>query len=78
MGVNHHHAALCGLLLTAWGLYVRYRIGRRRFCRRGIAGLQQFRSYRSALLIRLMESLINLLGAACIIAGAALILIAYF
>jgi len=78
MKAHHDHIILCGLLLAGFGLLVRYHIGRRRFNRRGMAGLQQFTSYKRALIVSSIETLINILGAACIVAGAALVLITYF
>jgi len=76
----HHtnHLTIYAIILLTIGLSLRYIIGKRRFNRRGIAGLQQFRSYKHALMVCFIERLINILGAGCIAAGSALVLIAYF
>lgn len=45
------------LLFIIAALAIRYIIGKRRFNRRGIAGLQHFRSYGHAVIITLLERL---------------------
>ena len=67
------------LKILAWmalllGILIRYSIGRRRFKRRNVAGLQQFRSYESAILIRLFEKISGLI-AWMMIAGGLLVLL---
>ncbi|MDB4919368.1 hypothetical protein [Mucilaginibacter sp.] len=42
---QNSHLPVLDILLLLFGLYVRYIIGRRRFNRRGIAGIQGFKSY---------------------------------
>jgi len=66
------------MLLIATGLFIRYHIGRRRFNRRGIGGLQQFSSYGKAVVITAIEKLANFLALLCLIAGVLLIAVAVF
>jgi hypothetical protein len=72
------HTVPCGWLLLAIGLFIRYYIGRRRFNRRGIAGLQQFSSYRKAVMVMLMERLILFIGNLSLSAGLFLLAVAGF
>lgn len=65
--------ACLGLSLTGLGLCIRYHIGRRRFNRRSIAGLQLFSSYSRGLILTCLESLFNLLGLLAILAGLLLL-----
>jgi len=68
----------CGLLLIAIGLFIRYHIGRRRFNRRGMAGLQQFPTYGRAVLVMLMEWFILFMGNLCLLVGLFLLVLAGF
>ena len=56
-------------MLITIGFAVRYIIGRRRFNRRGITGLQVFSSYEHWWLTTRVESLLNLLALLVILAG---------
>lgn len=77
--VAHHFYTLPqGLWLIAAGLAIRIAIGRRRFNRRGIAGLQMYSSYARYLLTTMFEWLFNLLGLLLFLAGAWIALTAYF
>jgi hypothetical protein len=76
MTAHHHYTIPCGLLLLAIGLFIRYHIGRRRFNRRGIGGLQQFSNYRMAVTIRFLESIIFTMGSLCLLAGLFLLAVA--
>jgi hypothetical protein len=60
---------LTAALLTALGLFLRYRIGRRRFNRRGLGGLQHFTTYGKTIWVTGFETLINFLGLLCLLAG---------
>jgi len=51
------------------GCLIIYLTGRRRFNRRGITGLETFRSYEEAVLIRLMETIVRFLAWIMILAG---------
>lgn len=57
------HSNIYPILLLGLGLFIRYHIGRRRFNRRGIAGMQIYSSYFRALLTTIIETLLNLIGA---------------
>lgn len=63
-----------GLMLFCIGLLLRLIIGRRRFNRKNLAGLQVFSSYFTSLVIQALESIINLLGLMLIFTGAVLML----
>lgn len=68
--VIHYH----GFILTALGFTIRYIIGRRRFNRRGITGLQVFSSYENWWLTTRLESLFSLLALLAILAGLFLLI----
>ncbi|MCR8560321.1 hypothetical protein KXD93_21895 [Mucilaginibacter sp. BJC16-A38] len=53
---------------------IRYIISRRRFNRRGVAGLQQFSSYEKWWITTRIENLFNLLALMAILAGAFLLI----
>lgn len=63
-----------GLMLFCIGLLLRFVIGRRRFNRKNLAGLQVFPSYFASKVIQAMESIINLLGLILIFTGAVMML----
>jgi hypothetical protein len=75
-----HHSSIipCGLIFSAIGLFIRYQIGRRRFNRRGMAGLQQFQNYGKAVVTTLCERLILIIGNLCLLAGLFLLALAGF
>ena len=57
------------ILLLGLGLFIRYHVGRRRFNRRGIAGMQIYSSYFRAILTTIIETLFNLIGLLFIVIG---------
>ncbi|MES2113201.1 MAG: hypothetical protein V4577_30905 [Bacteroidota bacterium] len=78
MEKHHSYTVPCGLLLLALGLFIRYNIGRRRFNRRGIGGLQQFPSYGKFIFIVIVERVIYFIGTLCLLAGLFLLAITGF
>ncbi len=58
---------IIGILLLLFGLFLRYTIGRRRFNRRSIAGVQGFKSYSYAIITLSIEKLINAFAILCIL-----------
>jgi hypothetical protein len=68
--IHHNHIMLHALILIGIGLAVRYIINRRRFNRRGVAGLQLFSSYEKWWLTTRIEALFNFLALLAILAGA--------
>jgi hypothetical protein len=78
MRAHHHYTMPCGLLLVAIGLFIRYHIGRRRFSRRGMAGLQQFPAYGRAVATTLLEKLILFIGNLSLFGGLFLLAIVGF
>jgi len=78
MKTNHHYTVPCALALIALCLLIRYSIGRRRFNRRGVAGLQQFSSYHHFVVITTIEKIILIAGNLCGIAGVFLLVVAGF
>jgi len=63
------HSNIYLFLLLGLGLFIRYYIGRRRFNRRSIAGMQIYSSYFRALLTTIIETLFNLIGLLFIVIG---------
>lgn len=61
--------------MLAVGISIRYIIGKRRFNRRGVAGLQYFKSYDSALITVFIERLVNIIAILMIIFAIVLYLI---
>jgi len=78
MKAHHSYTVPCGLILLAIGLFIRYRIGKRRFNRRGIAGLQQFPTYGRAVMVTALEKLILFIGNLSLLAGLLLLAVAGF
>lgn len=78
MKAHYSYTFPCGLILLVIGLFIRYQIGKRRFNRRGMAGLQQFSSYGRAVLTTLLERLILFIGNLCLLAGMLLLAVAGF
>jgi len=72
--IIQNHITLHACIFLGIGLAVRYIIGRRRFNRRGIAGLQLFSSYEKWWLITRVERLFNFLALLAILAGAVLLI----
>jgi hypothetical protein len=73
--VIHNHTHLIAFLLIGIGLLLRYLISRRRFNRRGVAGLQLFSSYEKWWFITRIEAIIYLLALLAIIGGIILYII---
>ena len=63
---------IIAIFLIGAGLLTRYHIGRRRFNRRGIAGIQQFSSYGKAVCTLAIEKLLLFLATLCLLAGMVL------
>jgi hypothetical protein len=78
MKTLHDYTVPCGLLLIGICLLIRYYIGRRRFNRRCIGGLQQFPSYGRAVTIGFLERLILFIGNLLGLAGVFLLALAGF
>lgn len=75
---KHQYTIPCGLLLVALGLFIRYQIGRRRFNRRGIGGLQQFPTYGRFIFTVTVETVIHFIGTLSLLAGLFLLAITGF
>lgn len=67
-----------GLLLLLFGLLIRYLIGKRRFKRRTIGGMQVFKSYNKSLLVPIVEGLLIIISFLMILSGASITLLYYF
>ena len=78
MKTHHSYTIPCGLILSVIGLFIRYRIGKRRFNRRGMAGMQQFPTYRRAIVVTTLERLILFIGNLSLLAGLFLLAVAGF
>lgn len=73
----HHtnHLTLYAIILLTIGLLLRYIIGKRRFNRRGIAGMQYFKFYGVALVTTIIERIVNIIATLMIIGAIILYLI---
>ena len=67
-----------GISLIALGIIILYIIGRRKFRRRGVAGLEGFSSYQAAVFIRFLEALFRLIAWIMLLGGAFLTGIAWY
>jgi hypothetical protein len=67
---NYH-----SILFLVLGLFIRYQIGRRRFNRRSITGVQLYSSYFKGVVTTILETMLNLLGALCIVIAIIAIII---
>jgi hypothetical protein len=73
-----NNSFLTAMILTAIGLLLRYHIGRRRFNRRGIGGLQQFPTYSRFIFTMAVEKVIFFIGTIALLAGLFLLALAGF
>jgi hypothetical protein len=78
MKAYHHDNLPFGFLLVTVGLFIRFHIGRRRFNRRGIGGLQQFPTYGRFIFTMAVEKVIYFIGTLCLWAGLVLLALAGF
>jgi hypothetical protein len=69
------HLTIYAIILLAVGLLLRYIIGKRRFNRRGVAGLQYFKSYGVAVITTIIEWVVNIIATLMIIGAIFLYLI---
>ncbi|WP_199119914.1 hypothetical protein [Pedobacter sp. ASV28] len=67
-----------GIILIAVGLILRYIVGRNRFNRRGVGGLQHYDSYNRALATTLFEKILKLIGTLLLLAGLFLYAVEWF
>jgi ABC-type uncharacterized transport system permease subunit len=73
--IQHHpNTILQGIIITLTGLLLCYFVGKRRFKRRGIGGLQYYSNYQSALITTLFEKGVKFIGIILLIIGLWLIL----
>jgi hypothetical protein len=70
-----NHLTLYAIILFAIGLTLRYIIGKRRFNRRGMAGMQYFKSYGVALITIIIERVVNIIAVLMIMGAIILFLI---
>jgi hypothetical protein len=73
--MKHNPITVHACILLGIGLAIRYIISRRRFNRRGVAGLQLFSSYERWWITTRIERLFNFLALLAIIAGLFLLII---
>jgi len=64
---------IIGLLFLVIGYLIRYFIGKRKFKRRAVTGLERFKSYNSALTTNFLEGILLVIAKLLIIAGFLLI-----
>jgi len=78
MKAHTNYTIPCGLGLLAICLFIRYQVGKRRYSRRGIGGLQQFGSYRKAVATTTIETLLIVIANLCGLSGLFLLSITAF
>lgn len=66
--------APCGVGVIMIGLVIRFKIGKRRFSRRGMTGLEWFPSYGQAIITKLIEGLFMIIAKLLILSGILFIL----
>jgi hypothetical protein len=71
------HIDTNGLILLALGLLIRYQIGRCRFNRRSLAGVQMYRSYFQGLITSVLEVIFNFLAGISIAVGIIVMIVNY-
>jgi len=69
---------IIGVLLFIMGALIRYAVNRRRFNRRGVAGLQCFKSYEHATLITFIEKTGMLLAIIMLVVGLFFLVLALY
>lgn len=67
---------IVGVVLVITGIIIRYMIGRNRFNRRSITGVETFSSYERMNLTRLLEWLGSIIGLLLIIGGIIMVVLA--
>ena len=70
--------SIYGVILILTGAFLRLWIGKRRFDRRGVAGLQHYRSYWAGLIISAVEILLALASVLMMTSGLVLVLIEWY
>ncbi|RPD42958.1 hypothetical protein EG028_01305 [Chitinophaga barathri] len=65
---------LAGVILFIIGGVLIYTVKRRRFYRRGVGGLQHFRTYSGSLVTRLLEGIAMIVGIVLLIIGIMIII----
>jgi len=76
--IGYNSIAPIGIVLSLLDLFIRYQIRRRRFNRRGIAGLQHYSSYGIGFCTTIIETLLNFIGLLFILSGLFLLAVAGF
>jgi len=71
--LHFRHMILVGMGLVFFGLLIRYQVGKRRFNRRSITGMELFSTYGKGIVTKILEGFANLLGRLLILLGIALI-----
>ena len=73
-----HHTnqlTIYAIILLVFGLLLRYIIGKRRFNRRGVGGMQYFKSYGLALVTTIIERIVKIIATLMIIGAIILYLV---
>jgi hypothetical protein len=70
--------SIMGWIALLLGVAIRYIIGRRKFNRRAITGLEQFNSYEKAVGTTLLEKLFKLFALILILAGILLLILGWY
>lgn len=70
--------SILGWIALVLGVAIRYIIERRKFNRRGVAGLEGFSSFEKAVGTKLTEKLFNLIAVILILGGVLLLLLSWY
>lgn len=54
--------SVISIICVITGLLLKYMVGRRKFSRRNVTGIERFRSYNQMILIRAFENIMNTLA----------------
>lgn len=78
MKTHHSYTVPCALFLISVCLIIRYLIGRRKFNRSGMAGLQGYNNYNRAVATTFLEKMMLFIANLCGVAGMFLLAVAGF
>ncbi|HVU97765.1 MAG TPA: hypothetical protein VHE34_21220 [Puia sp.] len=72
--IHFHHMVLHGLLLILIGLFIRFKVGQRRFKRRTVTGMELYSSYAKGVITRCLEGVAAFSGRILILVGLVLVI----
>lgn len=69
---------ILGGVLVGLGLLLRYHVGKERFKRRGVGGLQHYSSYGKGLAVGAFETFLNFIGTLLLAFGILMLVVTFF